>query len=290
MNDEIVSPLYDFAFSQIFGTQRNIANTRAFLKALLDIPESDYDRLTVVSPFLKRRFRHDKMGIVDLKLSTKSGRVIHIELQVDKEADMRSRIMYYAARLLSDQLNWGENYGELRQVISIVICDHVLLDEEKSYINAYEMRNRGSKSFTNLIQIVILELPKLPETGDSGVWPWLKFFTCKSKEEFEMLANDYPELKEAVYCAKRMSLRKWVRQLLFEIQIRQMDRRAIEKQRQIDLAESLAKGLEEGRAEGHAEGHAEEKYAIAKKLKDRGRPLSEIAEDTGLSVEEVEKL
>jgi len=314
MKDEIISPLYDFAFSQIFGNQRNIANTRAFLKALLNIPESDYDRLTVVSPILKRRSRHDKMSIVDLKLSTKSGRVIHIELQVDKEADMRSRIMYYAARLLSDQLNWGEDYGELRQVISIVICNHILLDEEASYINTYEMRNRGNKSFTDLLQIVILELPKLPEAVDSGVWPWLKFFTCKSKEEFDMLARDYPELEGAVYCAKRMSLRKFWRQFWFEVQIRQMDARARQQQINIDLAESRAKGFAEGRSEGHTEGHAighaighatghatghteglaeghiEEKYAIAKKMKNRGRPLSEIVEDTGLSAEAVEKL
>jgi hypothetical protein len=84
------------------------------------------------------------------------------------------------------------------------------------------------------------------------VWPWLKFFTCKSKEEFDMLASKYPELEGAVYCAKRMSIRKFWRQFWFGVQIG--------------------------------------KYAIAKKLKARGRPLSEIVEDTGLSAEAVEKL
>jgi predicted transposase/invertase (TIGR01784 family) len=77
-NDEIISPLYDFAFAQIFGNQRNIDNTRAFLKTLLNIPDGDYDRLTVVSPILKRFFRKDKSGVVDLKLKTKSGRTIYI--------------------------------------------------------------------------------------------------------------------------------------------------------------------------------------------------------------------
>jgi hypothetical protein len=57
-----------------------------------------------------------------------------------------------------------------------------------------------------------------------------------------------------------------------------MDARARQKQINIDLAESRAKGFDEGI------------YAIAKKLKDRGRPLSEIVEDTGLSAEAVEKL
>jgi len=117
-----------------------------------------------------------------------------------------------------------------------------------------------------------------------------------------MLASKYPELEGAVYCAKRMSLRKFWRQFWFEVQIRQMDARARQKQINIDLAESRAKGFAEGRseghtaghaeglAEGHSKGHAEEKYAIAKKMKARGRPLSEIMEDTGLSAEAVEKL
>ena len=97
MKDEMISPLYDFAFAQIFGNQRNINITRVFLKTLLDIPEDDYDQLTVVSPILKRFFHKDKMGVVDLKLSTKSGRIIHIELQVNKSSNLRSRILYYAS-------------------------------------------------------------------------------------------------------------------------------------------------------------------------------------------------
>ena len=75
MKDEIIFPLYDFVFAQIFGNQRNIDNTKAFLKTLLDIPEKDYDRLTVTSPVLQRYFPQDKMGVVDLMLNTKSGKI-----------------------------------------------------------------------------------------------------------------------------------------------------------------------------------------------------------------------
>jgi len=210
MKEVIISPLYDFVFAQIFGNQKNIDNTRAFLKTVLEIPEDDYGKLTVENPILKRFFKHDKMGIVDLKLSTKSGRIIHIELQVDKTAHLKNRILYYAARLIGDQLSWGDDYDKLHQVISIVICNHVLLDEEKSYVNRYKLRNDTNKSFTDMLQLVILELPKLPETADSVIWPWLRFFTCKSKEEFEMLAQQYPDLEKPIFCARKMSLwEKW---------------------------------------------------------------------------------
>lgn len=76
--------MQDFAFAEIFGNQRNIENTKGFLKTLLDIPEDDYGQLTVVSPVLGRLSRKGKSGVVDLKLSAKSGAVIHIEMQVEK--------------------------------------------------------------------------------------------------------------------------------------------------------------------------------------------------------------
>ena len=140
-NETFISPLEDFAFKQIFGEQQNIDNTRAFLKTLLDIPEDEYDRLTVVSPNLGKIFRRGKTGIVDIKLTTKSGKIIHIELQVEKRTNSRDRILYYSARNIGGQLNWGDDYNKLHQVISVVICNHSLLEEENYYFNEYKLRN-----------------------------------------------------------------------------------------------------------------------------------------------------
>jgi len=50
----MISPLSDYVFSEIFGNQKNIDITKSFLKTLLDIPEDEYDRLTVVSPLLRK--------------------------------------------------------------------------------------------------------------------------------------------------------------------------------------------------------------------------------------------
>ena len=47
---------------------------------------------------------------------------------------------------------------------------------------------------------------------------------------------------------------------------------------------------DEGRAEGRAEGRSEEKLEIAKKMKTMGLPSESIAQATGLSIEEIEKL
>jgi predicted transposase/invertase (TIGR01784 family) len=284
--NEIISPLYDFAFSQIFGSKENLGTTKAFLKTLLDIPEDDYDRLSVEDRTLKRFFKRDKQGVVDLKLTTKSGRIIHIELQVKKKSNLKSRIMYYAGRLLGDQLKWGNEYEKLHQLISICICDHVLLKDEEAYINKYELRNDKGRSFTDLLKVVILELPKLPEKADEAVWPWLQFFKCEKLEEFEMLARKHPELEEAVSCVKKLSLTERLRWAMLDYQVWKMDRYGEKEQIRLDLEEARTKAMAEGQAEGFTKG----KLEIARKMKKAGRPFSEITEFTDIPAETIKKL
>lgn len=52
----------------------------------------------------------------------------------------------------------------------------------------------------------------------------------------------------------------------------------------------LAEGRTQGRSEGEAAGAAREKREIAKSMKAKKIPTADIAEITGLSTEEVEKL
>jgi predicted transposase/invertase (TIGR01784 family) len=225
--------------------------------------------------FLKRLFRRGKGGIVDIKLTTRSGRVIHIELQVQKRANTRKRVIYYLARLLGEQLKRGEDYDRLHQVITIVICDHVLIEESDSYINTYVMRNRENKPFTDLLKLVILELPKAPEEEDHPVWPWMQLFKCNEAEEYEMLAKKHPEVREAVSTLKKLS---WIE-----------ERRMIKRQLALWKAdERIMK--EQSRKEGVAEGLAKGRVEIARKMKSDGFSNEQIAKYSGLSLETIENL
>jgi hypothetical protein len=72
-------------------------------------------------------------------------------------------------------------------------------------------------------------------------WPWLRFFTCEQKEEYEMLAKRHPELEEAVVCTKRMSLSESWRDYWFHRNLWKVDERNLHEQIRIDA---------------HAEGHS----------------------------------
>jgi len=256
-NDTFVSPLEDFVFKQIFGEQQNIDITKAFLKTLLDVPAEEYDKLTIVNPNLGKLLRHGKSGIVDIRLTTKSKKIIHIELQVEKRTNMRSRVLYYLTKQIGDQLKWGDDFKKLHQVISIVICNHVLLEEEESYINDYELRNKDKRSFTNLQKLIILELPKLPETEDSALWPWLRFLVCKKKEEYEMLKKKYPQLEKPVKYAKKMSLFERLRDEQFHRNLAKIDEECLHEQWTLDAQEAERKKWQAIVAEKEAKYEAE---------------------------------
>jgi predicted transposase/invertase (TIGR01784 family) len=299
MGDELLSPLWDHIFSLLFGDQRNISILEAFLKSVLDLSPEDYESLTIVNPFLKRLFRKDKQGIVDVRVNTKSGKVLHIELQVESVAGMKNRVLYYIAKLLWEQLKRGDEYIKLHEVISIIICDHELVPEEKAYINEYGLRNKKTNLlFTDLVKLVILEIPKLPKeesAGENPVFPWLEFFRCRTREEYEMLVKKHPEVREAVTMLKKLSWSESRRELAEAKALRRTDEKmrelyVREEALKVGLAEGRTKGLAEGRTEGLAEGRVNALRDSACKMKALGDSAEKIAAVTGLSPEEIEKL
>ena len=78
----ILSAKSDFIFKLIFGDQRNVDILEGLLMSILDIPHEEYDHLTIIDPHVKKEALAEKAGVLDVKLTTKSGLVLHIEIQI----------------------------------------------------------------------------------------------------------------------------------------------------------------------------------------------------------------
>ena len=98
---------------------------------------------------------------------------------------------------------------------------------------------------------------------------------------------------------KKFNTDEWRRKYMtFEYMLKERERIGIEQGRAeghaAGLSEGHAAGLSEGRSEGEAiglkKGAAQEKRAIAKNFKHAGIPVDVIAENTGLTAEEIENL
>ena len=94
MNKELLSPKNDFIFKQLFGEPERLNLLQSFLQSVLDLPKKEYSRLVIIDPFLKREHLTDKLGVLDVKIHTSSGKVINVEIQVEPQADMWERILW----------------------------------------------------------------------------------------------------------------------------------------------------------------------------------------------------
>jgi predicted transposase/invertase (TIGR01784 family) len=269
----MLSPKNDFIFKLIFGDQRNADVLASFLQAVLDLPESEYEEIVIVDPHLKRESAEDKLGVLDVKIRTHSGKVVEVEIQIQETPQMRERIVYYASKMIAEQIGKGDGYGAIKKVVSIIITDYELIKENGKYHNRYRLYDKESCSeFTDILEVNTLELPKLPKDGDrTELFDWLLFLKTERGEELEMLAEKNPKIKKAVGILKELSEDERTR-LLCE---------AREKARR-DEAARLAGAREWGLAEGRAE--------VAKKALKIGLPVEDIIVITGFSREEIEKL
>jgi predicted transposase/invertase (TIGR01784 family) len=176
MEKTFVSPLNDYVVKCIYGDRKNIGNTKGLLKTILDLPPEDYERLAVIDPFLKRRWKKDKQGIVDIRPATAGRRHIGIDIQISPHQAMRERIVYYNDKMTVERLKSGDGYAALRQTISVAITNYTLLPEE--------------------------------DDGEA-VWPFLRFFKRRTEEEFEMLKSRRPEARPQVEeCRRRRGMRQ----------------------------------------------------------------------------------
>jgi predicted transposase/invertase (TIGR01784 family) len=271
----LLPPSSDIVFKMLFGDARNSDILIAFLKAILPLPEDEFQEVTLMNPFLANEYPDEKVSILDVKAKTASGRRIDIEIQVRNHSALKERIVLYAARMLTEQSSEGASYRNLRPVVCIVITDFQLIDN-KDYHNRYRLHDpRTQSEFSGLMEINVLELPKLPETipgKDEKLWTWLEFLKSRSNEEMNMLAERNPDIKKAVVKLAELSADEKAR-MIHEARVKAaMDAEAVEY---------------DAREAGVKEGLGKASRSIAHKMLQRGRSVEEIVEDTGLSLSEI---
>jgi len=89
MENEVLSPVNDWIFKLLFGDERRKDMLINLLKIFIELPEEEYE-LTFLDTHLKPETEGDKLGILDVKVRTKSGKIFDIEIQVLSEMSDKS--------------------------------------------------------------------------------------------------------------------------------------------------------------------------------------------------------
>ena len=263
----------DVVFRLFFADERDMGDLTRFLKAFLLLSDDDYDEIEIADPHLLRDYDGDKLAIIDVKLRTKSKKTIHIEIQLRVTPELKERVIYYSSKLITEQMGSGDNYDTIKKVISIIITEETLIADSPEYHHRFVMFDQKSNvEFSDLLEIHTLELSKLPiDTDGTELYDWAKFINAETEEELTMIAERNPQFQPTVVRLRELSGDEKARDLY--------ERR--EKARRDH--NMFVRGAKQ-------EGRNERSFEIAQRLLERGRPIEEIMEDTGLTHKEIERL
>ena len=152
-------------------------------------------------------------------------------------------------------------------------------------------KNHPKTILTNKFEIHILELGKVKgeyrKNKENKKAQWLLFLDNPEMKEVKEIMENNKEVKEAVIKVREMSEDEKLQRLADLREKAIMDEKAIY---QAGLNNGEEKGKKLGRAEGEKIGREKTMKEVAKKLLKQNMEIENIAEITGLTIEEIEKL
>ena len=120
-NKPLLKLTTDVVFKMYFCDTKNTGLLANFLSAVLDIEDDSISELEILNPTLNKSDIKDRNFIVDVRIKTKTGEEIIVEMQVKNHPYFNERIAASNARSFSTQLKTGDDYADLKRVKSIVI-------------------------------------------------------------------------------------------------------------------------------------------------------------------------
>ena len=294
-NVKTLSPKLDVVFQALFGDVGNESITKGFLETILErkIDSIDLSR----NPILRREFKDEKLGVLDIIAKLDKDEICNIELQIVDKKNIIERILYYWSRLYSRQIKSGEDYKILQKAIVILITDFKIENlEELDYHSRWKiMEDKQGKKIilTQKLEIDIIELPKIigKEKEQDNLLDWLYFLENPKSERVTEKMKENENLKEAVKKLDNLSEDERMQRIADLRQKAIMDEKAIyEKGLEIGLEKGIQRGMEKGIEKGIMEGSQKEKIEIAKKMLELKIDKEIIAEATGLTEQEIEKI
>ena len=277
----------DIAFRKIFGNENKKIILLSFLNAVLRLKGKDaMEDVEIINPYQLPIIKNLKASIIDVKARDKKGKTYIIEMQVAEPDGLDKRLLYYASKEYSQQIESGELYSKLNPVIFIGIFDFRFTKGGKylSHHAVCDVEN-GARSIKDM-DFYFIELPKfkkgmaeLQEVTDK----WIYFL--KEAENLEVIPPNVDDegLKTAYQDANKYS---WTKEELAAYDYAAM--REQDERGKVELAVRRAAKLAEKR--GEKRGEEKSKANMIIKLHGKGISPEQIADLLDVSMEEVQEI
>lgn len=239
--------------------------------------------------------RKQKFVILDLGVELENGGFINVEIQLKNNKNIEKRTTYYASKKVTEQLGSGEDYRQLKPIIIIAILDYSFTELPEYVTETVRVaKEHREYEINNDVKYYYIELEKFRKQNPDmtkQINHWLLFLDMERRELLEMACEKNEKVRRAVENYEVLTGDEEVKRLA---EIRLMAK--LEEKSALDCAREEGEergreiGREEGKAAGRKLGEEQKQKEIAKKMKEQKMPIKQIAEITGLSEEEIEKI
>ena len=276
---------FDWAIKNILRDKSNFVILEGFLSELL---KEDITIIEILESESNKERESSKLNRVDILAKDRKESYIIFEIQVTKELDYLSRILFGVSKVISERLNQGIEYKNIKKVYSVNIVYFDLGHGEdyvyKGSTNFYGM-HKQDKLDLNEQQKKIYSYEKVEE-----IFP--EYYILKV-EQFDNETKD--SLDEWIYFLKNEQIKdgskakglKEAKEKLDILYMKEQDRR--EYDRYLDELHYESSMVESSYGIGKIEGIIEERLKIASNLLDV-LDNKTISLKTGLSEKEIEEL
>ena len=203
-------------------------------------------------------------------------------------------MLFYECKIYAGQIKKGESYEVLKPCIHVSILDFIHFPQDgRCYRKIALCDVETGKQYTDLMELHILELKKLPEEdqNEEGIIRWMRFLSGKTQKEFEDMAKKDEYIEEAYNELKKLSLDEKKR-----LEYEARERALHDYTTQMNSAERRGekRGIEIGEKIGEKRGidigeRTALRNLVGNNLK-KGMPLETIAEFLGQSLSETSLL
>ena len=286
-NFELLPLTDDYIFKRVFAYKGNESVLKDFLEALLKI---EIKRIKITNPEIIPYEKGEKRGLLDIKAEINDGTMLDVEMQMKNERNTEERATEYMGKMISEQLQVGEDYQNLKKSIVIFITNYNFLKRnsyhsigrmkfdktiEDEYVNlGYDKEDEVASKY---IEVHYIELPKFKKKELSKFTKldqWMCIFT-QNREGIMLAEKENKEIKRAINTLDFLS----------------KDPKERERHNSIVMAEYNRLVSEHNFFEdGRNEGKREEKIEIAKEMLKEKIPIEMIMKLTKLTKEEIQNL
>ena len=296
--------LSDSYIKYLLAKDGHLAFLDDFIKAIVnDLPlecrTCEINSISSKNVELYRNHAQEKGGYLDIAAVSDTGVAFDIEVQNYRDKNLFSRFCYYGAKLYSEQVVIGEDYGALKPVEIVGLLSFEYFDDDSPYHTCCTLANiHTNKIVTDQVIMHFIETPKFKRVQRQGkvrsrLDRWMQYLTCADPQAVLNFAKNDAIFADVLEAEKMFIQDEEKMREFYQKKEAGYWAGVIANAKDEGKAEGLAEGEAKGRAEAKAEAKVEEKknlLEIARQLLNTGTDRLNIQKCLKLTDEEMASL